>query len=118
MPQPSASWSRNWLGRGHWRRLILAKPIPVDEEQVAIVEVKLSPQCFMLFIFSLPYLNVPSLFQALGQALKLARLRSSVSTWEGRIHDLDSSDALLRGQINDLQAECKSSDEVVAKYKR
>ena len=88
-----------------------AEPTPVNEEQVAIAEVKLSPHCFMLFIFSLPYLNVPSLFQPLGRALNLARSRPSVSTWEGQIRDLESSDALPRGQINDLQVECKRSDE-------
>ena len=40
----------------------LAELTPSDEEQVAITEVKLSPHHFVLFIFSLPFLNVPSLF--------------------------------------------------------
>ncbi|KAJ8426959.1 hypothetical protein Cgig2_027683 [Carnegiea gigantea] len=55
--------------------------------------------------------------EALVRALKLARSRLLVSTLEGRICDIESSDALLQGQISNLQAECKRSDEVAAKYR-
>ena len=90
----------------------------VDEEQVANAEVRLSPRHLMLLIFTLPYLNVSRLPQALAQALKVATLRSFVCTLEGGICNLESLDALLRGQIGDLQPERQRSDEVAAKYKR
>jgi len=46
------------------------------------------------------------------------RSTPSVSALEKRIHDLESSDALLRGQIGDLQTERLKSEELSAKYKR
>ena len=90
----------------------------VDEEQVAIAEVRLNPHCFMLFTFALPCLTMSRLFQALARALKLARSRSSISNLEGQIRNLQRSDTLLRGQICDLQAQCQKSNEAATAYKR
>ena len=45
------------------------------------------------------------------------RSRSSVSNLEKRIRDLKSSDAFLRGQMDNLQIERQKSEEAAAKYK-
>ena len=57
-------------------------------------------------------------WQAFGRALKAVRSAPSASTLEKQIYELQNSNALLTGQISDLQTERLKSKKFASKYTR